>query len=113
MTTVIHRIIPLLLIVIGSFNPYACAQSASMDRSADVKVMVKREIPVGMSREAALARLDSLRIPFTVLDSTRVRALVRNTSKSAVATGSLQVILVFDREGKLQRHEFRELFVAP
>jgi hypothetical protein len=84
-----------------------------MDRTAEVKAMVERAAPLGTSRESVLAKLDSLKIPHTALDSARVRALIRNTSRSAVTTGSLQVIFTFADDGKLQRRDFKEMFVAP
>ena len=112
MSKVIAQIARLLVFGIAT-TLYACAQSTPMDRTAEAKRMVTREVPLGMQREAVLAKLDSLKIPFTALDTLHVRALVRNTSRSAFAIGSLQVILTFGSDGKLQRHEFKEMFIAP
>ena len=93
----------------------SCAQSRPVNRTADVTAMLTRELPLGMSRRIVLTKLDSLVIPHTALDSTGtvVRALVRNTSQSAVAVGSLQVLLHFGPDSTLLRREFKELFVAP
>jgi hypothetical protein len=77
--------------------------------------MVLREIPIGTQRHEVLAKLDSLRIPHSAMDSsgTTIRALIRNTSRSAIATGSLQVMLYFAPDSTLVKHEFKEMFVAP
>lgn len=106
----------LLILSTGlALSTSACTKSVPMNRAAEVKAMLTREIPVGMRREDALAKLDSLRIPHTVLNSAGavVRALVRNTSRSAITAGSLQVLLRFRPDSTLLEHEFKEMFVAP
>ena len=77
--------------------------------------MLERQLPVGIRRDAALARLDSMKITHTGLDSTGsvVRVLVHNTSSSVIAKGSLQVMLSFANDSKLLRREFKEMLVAP
>ena len=92
----------------------ACT-NGGFSRTAETQQRLERDLPVGMERSAVLSRLDSLQIPYSNLDSagTRVRALVRNTSRSTTASGSLQVVLTFGADSRLTSREFRELFVAP
>lgn len=103
------------LVIVALVAVCACQSPMPMDRTAETKAMLVREIPVGTRRDVVIAKLDSLKIPHSNMDSggLTVRALVRNTSRSAVATGSLQVMLYFAADSILLRHEFKEMFVAP
>jgi len=93
----------------------SCTQSENVDTNPATKDMLTRAIPLGMQRKHVLAKLDSLKTPFTAQDTTGTvfRALVRNTSRSAIGVGHLQNLLHFDSNGALTRHEFKEVIVAP
>lgn len=93
----------------------ACRRPDSKSRVEEAKAIVRRELPIGVQRHAALTRLGSLHIPYTLLDSTGtlVRALVRNTSQTAIGNGSLQILLHFAPDSTLVRYEFKEMFIAP
>ncbi len=103
------------LLCVFAMSTISCAQSPPMNRSNEVRTMLTRELPLGMHRDTVLAKLDSLQIPYTALDSghTAFRALVRNTSRSALATGHLQILFRFGPDSVLQQREFKEVLGAP
>lgn len=112
--TLLRNPIPLLCLVMAA-GVLSCVQSKTVDRNAETRAMLTREIPIGMQRERAVARLDSLKILFAAQDTAGIliRALVRNTSRSALGVGHLQMLLYFGSDGALTRREFKEVIVAP
>lgn len=76
---------------------------------------MKETIPVGTTRERAIAVLDSLEIEHSSYDSEKrtITGIVRNTSSTATTKSSIQVVLSFDAEARLSAHEIREVFTGP
>lgn len=82
---------------------------------AEVERTMKETIPVGTTRERAIAVLDSLEIEHSSYDSEKrtITGIVRNTSSTATTKSSIQVVLSFDAEARLSAHEIREVFTGP
>lgn len=82
---------------------------------AEVERTMKETIPVGTTRERAIAILDSLEIEHSSYDSEKrtITGIVRNTSSTATTKSSIQVVLSFDAEDRLSAHEIREVFTGP
>jgi len=102
-----------LLLLLGGL--LGCAQSTHYDRSDSEQERLRAALPHGTRLEVARSLLDSLGIAnVAVVDSPLVmRALVRETSRSAVTVGNLEVMLYFTADSTLSRLQFKKVFIAP
>lgn len=102
-----------LLLLLGGL--LGCAQSTHYDRSDSEQERLRAALPRGTRLEVARSLLDSLGIAnAAVVDSPLVmRALVRETSRSAVTVGNLEVMLYFTADSTLSRLQFKKVFIAP
>lgn len=102
-----------LILLLGGL--LGCAQSKYYDRTDSEQERLRAALPNGTQLEVARSLLDSLNIAnAAVIDSPLVvRALVRETSRSAVTVGNLEVTLYFGADSTLSGLRFKRVFIAP
>lgn len=108
-----RRLGTLLAALIASVAWTSCTQQTISIE--EVERTVKEAIPVGATRERAIAAFDSLGIEHSSYDehSQTIKAILRNTSSTATTKSSIQVVLSFDPEGHVASHEIKEVFTGP
>ena len=94
--------------------PSESPQLYAHDRDSEQE-RLRAALPNGTRMEVAKSLLDSLGIAnAAVVDSPLVvRALIRETSRSAVTVGNLEVMLYFTTDSALSRLQFKKVYIAP
>lgn len=82
---------------------------------SDLEQALNGLIPLGSSVQRAVSVLDSLGAEHSAYDSTggTLTAMFKETSRSLMVDGSIQVRMSFDSTGRLLRHSLREVLTAP
>src|SRR5258708_25511352 len=106
MNSIILSIVLLLLLTSWSRKP--------MDLNT-VKAQVIAKVPVGSTASQVIQYLDSAKCEHSdyLNDKKEIRAIMRNSSRTVLIKGSIQLRFQFDANEKLESIEVKEVFTGP
>lgn len=105
--------LPLCVVALISVSVGGCSYTKVTVDEIDQRI--RKELPVGSDQTKVIVFLEANQMEHSgYLDKQKeIRAILRNTSRNFLVTGSIQVVFSFDDHGRLISHIVEEVFTGP